>query len=157
VFPNQAFLRDVFHAGQHDVVFGPVELRGGGLQFTNPEYEIIRAEGDEDDSTVHTGRIVPIYEKAGSVTPRIQRTLMHRLIGMLPPEIPDPVPSPVRAARQLPDRRAAITETHFPAPGTSIDTLNQHQSPSQRRLIFEEFFLFQAGLVLRKRQRAGER
>ena len=71
VFPNQSFLRDVFHPGQQIVLFGTVEFRGsGGLQFTNPEYELIKEEGDEEDAGVHTGRIVPIYEKAGSVTTR---------------------------------------------------------------------------------------
>ena len=34
-------------------------------------------------------------------------------------------------------------------------TLNAFRSPAQRRLIFEEFFLFQLGLVLRKRRRRG--
>lgn len=38
VFPNQAFLRDVFHPHQQVVLFGTVEFRGtGGLQFTNPD------------------------------------------------------------------------------------------------------------------------
>ena len=68
VFPNQAFLRDVFHprpAGR--AATAPSSFAGrGGLQFTNPEYEIVRGEADDDDETVHTGRIVPIYEKAGS-------------------------------------------------------------------------------------------
>jgi ATP-dependent DNA helicase RecG len=158
VFPNQAFLRDVFHAGDHVVLFGPVEFRGsGGLQFTNPEYEIVRAEPDDEDATVHTGRIVPIYEKAGSMTPRMQRSLMHRLLSSLPAGVPDPVPPPVRASRRLPDRRAALVGSHFPPPGTDIDALNACRTPAQQRLIFEEFFLFQAGLVLRKRRNAGER
>ena len=156
VFPNQAFLRDVFHAGQQVVLFGPIEHRGG-LQFTNPEYEVIRADGDEDDATVHTGRIVPIYEKIGSLTTRVQRSLMHRLITMLPESLPDPVPPPIRAARGLPDRRAAIAQTHFPAAGTPLDVLNAFRTPDQQRLVFEEFFLFQAGLLLRKRHRGSER
>ena len=134
VFPNQAFLRDVFHPGQQVVLFGPIEYRGSGLQFTNPEYEIVRGEADEDDGTIHTGRIVPIYEKAGSVTTRMQRTLMHQLLGMLPDDIPDPVPEPIRAARGLPDRRAAIAAAHFPPPGVPIETLNACQTPPQRRL-----------------------
>jgi ATP-dependent DNA helicase RecG len=158
VFPNQTFLRDVFHPGQQVVLFGPVEFRGsGGLQFTNPEYEIIRGESDEDDETVHTGRIVPIYEKAGSMTPRMQRTLVHRLLGELPAEIPDPVPAAIRSARQLPDRRAAFVQTHFPPSDADVAMWNACQAPAQRRLIFEEFFLFQAGLVLRKRQHATAR
>jgi ATP-dependent DNA helicase RecG len=157
VFPNQAFLRDVFHSGQQVVLFGAVEFRSG-LQFTNPEYEIIRGDvTDEDDATVHTGRIVPIYEKAGSVTPRMQRTLVHRLLAELPAEIGDPIPDPVRARRNLPDRRDAVLATHFPPAGTDIAALNAFHTPAQQRLIFEEFFLFQAGLILRKRRHTTER
>ena len=158
VFPNQAFLRDVFHRGQQVVLYGLVEYRNG-LQLTNPEYEILRAdpEGDEGDETIHTGRIVPVYEKAGSVTPRMQRTLLHRLIGDLPPAIPDPLPAAVRARRTLPDRRQAIIDTHFPPVGTDVGALNTFRTAAQQRLIFEEFFLFQAGLVLRKRRHAMDR
>src|SRR5262245_60792437 len=158
VFPNQAFLRDVFHPSQQVVLHGPVEFRGhGGLQFTNPEYEIVRSDGEDEDATIHTGRIVPIYEKAGSVTPRMQRTLMHRLLAELPSEIPDPIPVEIRTRRGLPDRRQAIAEAHFPSAGTDVDALNVCRAPSQQRLIFEEFFLFQAGLVLRKRRQTSTR
>ena len=158
VFPNQAFLRDVFHRGQQIVLYGLVEYRNG-LQLTNPEYEILRADpdGDEGDETIHTGRIVPVYEKAGSVTPRMQRTLLHRLIGDLPPVIPDPLPAAVRTRRTLPDRRQAIIDTHFPPAGTDVRALNTFSTTAQQRLIFEEFFLFQAGLVLRKRRHAMDR
>src|SRR5262249_44802538 len=100
VFPNQSFLRDVFKPQQQVVLFGPVEFRGhGGLQFTNPEYEIVRGEADDEDATVHTGRIVPIYEKAGSVTPRMQRTLVHNVLAQLPAEVPDPIPAEIRTRR----------------------------------------------------------
>ncbi|MEZ5317103.1 MAG: ATP-dependent DNA helicase RecG [Vicinamibacterales bacterium] len=156
VFPNQAFLRDVFHAGQLVVLYGPVEFRAG-LQLTNPEYEIVRGDADEDDATVHTGRIVPIYEKAGSVTPRMQRTLVHRLLQELPAEVADPLPPEVRDARALPPRRQAIIDAHFPPPGTDLEALNAARTPAQQRLVYEEFFLFQAGLALRRRKQAAER
>ena len=156
VFPNQAFLKDVFHPQQHVILFGPVEYRSG-LQFTNPEYEIVRGEGDDDDATVHTGRIVPIYEKAGSMTPRMQRTLVHRLTEMLPADLPDPIPPSIRERRGLPDRRVATAESHFPSKGTDVAALNAYRTPAQQRLIFEEFFLFQAGLVLRKRRHETDR
>ncbi len=157
-FPNQAFLRDVFHAGQQVVLFGAVEFRGsGGLQFTNPEYEIVRGEADEADATIHTGRIVPIYEKAGSVTPRMQRTLVHRLIAQLPPALADPLPAAIRTKRSLPERAQALADAHFPPPGSDVAALNAYRSAAQSRLIFEEFFLFQAGLILRKRSRATDR
>ena len=38
-----------------------------------------------------------------------------------------------------------------------MDALNTGRSEAQQRLIFEEFLLFQAGLVLRKRQQAAHR
>ena len=84
---NQPFLRDVFATGQHVVLFGPVEMRGsGGLQLTNPQYEIL----DEDDAeTIHTGRIVPVYERTGSVTPKMQRRLMYEALQKLPTDLPD--------------------------------------------------------------------
>jgi ATP-dependent DNA helicase RecG len=155
VFPNQAFLRDVFQSGQPIVLHGPVEFRGsGGLQFSNPEYEIIKGEQDADESTIHTGRIVPIYEKAGSMSPRMQRTLVHQLLANMPGALPDPIPAEILARHQLPGRREALAEVHFPSAGTSVDTLNDRRTPAQRRLIFEEFFLFQAGLALRKRRHA---
>jgi ATP-dependent DNA helicase RecG len=159
VFPNQAFLRDVFRAHQYVVLYGAVEFRGrGGLQFTNPEYEIVRGrDTEEEDATVHTGRIVPIYEKAGLMTPRMQRVLVHRLLAELPPVLPDPVPPQVRDRRHLPDRRQALTDAHFPPGGTDLVQLNAFRTPAQTRLIFEEFFLFQAGLVLRKRRQMAEK
>ena len=45
---------------------------------------------------------------------------------------------------------------HFPPEGADVDELNRFRSPAQRRLIFEEFFLFQLGLILRKRQAEAE-
>ena len=158
VFPNQAFLKDVFHPQQSVVLFGTVEYRGsGGLQLTNPDYEIVRPEAVEEDATLHTGRIVPVYEKAGSVTTRIQRGLVFHLLAELPEPLPDPVPAEIRAARQLPDRRQAVADTHFPPAGTEVAALNAFRTAAQRRLIFEEFFLFQAGLALRKRRESAEK
>ena len=62
--------------GQHVVLYGLVEMRGSvSLQITNPQYEIL---DDEDGETIHTGRIVPVYEKTGTVTPKMQRRLVLR-------------------------------------------------------------------------------
>lgn len=159
VFPNQAFLKDVFKPHQTVVLFGFLEYRSGGLQFTNAEYEIVRGEvadgAEGDDVTVHTGRIVPIYEKIGAITTRMQRSLVHQLLAEMPSDAPDPLPAPVRGTR--PDRVTAIRATHFPEAGTNLDALNDCATPAQQRLIFEEFFLFQAGLVLRKRRQAEDR
>ncbi len=166
VFFNQPFLNDVFRPHQRVILFGRLELTPHGLQLQNPEYEILRGDAPADapqdaaeieDDTLHTGRIVPVYEKTGHLTTKMQRVLVHHALVQLPGDVPDPVPAEVRARQQLIDRRAALMEVHFPSAGTPSETLNRFRSPAQRRLIFEEFFLFQLGLVLRKRRTEADR
>jgi len=152
---NQAFLRDVFAAGQHVVLFGPVEMRGsGGLQLTNPQYEIL----DEDDAeTIHTGRIVPVYERTGSVTPKMQRRLVYEALQKLPADLPDLLPDAVRLKLNMPSRYAALLASHFPPADASIEQLNAFATSAQQRLIFEEAFLFHTGVAARRRTAASER
>jgi ATP-dependent DNA helicase RecG len=155
VWLNQPFLRDVFLSGQHVVLYGLVEARAGaGLQITNPQYEFVE---DEEGETVHTGRIVPVYEKAGSVTPKIQRRLVFDALQRLPAALPDHLPEDVRVRLQLPGRQAALVGAHFPPADTSIDDLNDFATPAQRRLLFEEAFLFQMGVLARRQATALER
>jgi len=87
----------------------------------------------------------------------MQRVIVHRALAGLPAAIQDPLPADIRAREQLVDRRAALVDVHFPPAGTPIGELNAFRSPAQRRLIFEEFFLFQLGLVLKRRKADDER
>jgi ATP-dependent DNA helicase RecG len=152
---NQAFLRDVFSRGQHVVLFGPVEMRGGGgLQLTNPQYEIL---DEEDGETIHTGRIVPVYERVGSVTPKMQRRLVFDALQRLPTALPDLLPEELRGRLGLPSRQAALLAAHFPPADASIDDLNRFATPAQQRLIFEEAFLFQIGVAARRQTVDAER
>jgi ATP-dependent DNA helicase RecG len=159
VWMNQSFLQDILRRDVHVVLFGAVEARPR-LQFVNPDYEVIDAaegEGEPEDAlTIHTGRIVPVYEKAGAMTPKMQRRLVFDVVSRMPADLPDPFPDEVRRRLQLPDRRTALVETHFPPSGTSAGQLNAFRTPAQVRVIFEEFFLFQLGLMMRKRAAVRE-
>ncbi len=162
---NQPFLADIFHPRQRVILFGKLELTAHGLQLQNPQYEVLRQEapgedvtGPEggEDETLHTGRIVPVYEKTGNLTTKMQRVLVHEALAQLPPTLPDPIPAEVRTRHGLLDRRIALEQVHFPPEHADVGELNRFRSPAQRRLIFEEFFLFQLGLVLRKRRAQAE-
>jgi ATP-dependent DNA helicase RecG len=177
VWPNQAFLKDVIRPHQHIVLYGKAELWGSrGLQLTDPEFEIIRQPGPtrsaerspaaalaapdiagHDVLTLHTGRIVPVYERTGSVTTNMQRTLVWQALEQLPQTIFDPLPADIRGRERWPTRREALARAHFPDRDTSIEALNLFQTPAQRRLIFEDFFVFQTGLALRRQQNAQVR
>ncbi len=107
VWFNQRFLRDVFRRGQLVALYGKVEQAGGGLlQITSPQYEIVAdaaadaesgGEGDADGGPPEAaglayGRIVPIYERIGTLTPRIQRSLVAEALADLPGDVEDPLP-----------------------------------------------------------------
>ncbi|MCA1560404.1 MAG: ATP-dependent DNA helicase RecG [Acidobacteria bacterium] len=161
VWFNQPFLGDVFKPRQRVILFGKLELTSHGLQIQNPQYEILKddagTDGEGQDDTLHTGRIVPVYERTGTLTAKVQRALVYHALQQLPVALSDPLPVDVRARHQLVDRRTALVEVHFPPAGAAVDELNRFKSPAQRRLIFEEFFLFQLGLVLRRRSAKSER
>ena len=154
---NQAFLQDILKPHLTVVVFGDVKLDSTGLHFMNPEYELVgdvsgRGSPDSPDALggVHTGRIVPFYEKTGTVTPNMQRKLARQALDQLPGSIPDVLASDLRDRLRLVPRRVAIEESHFPPNDASVEQLNAFRTPPQRRLIFEEFFLFQIGHAWRR-------
>jgi len=146
-----AYLADVFTPGLRVALYGKVELdqRTGSLAFLHPEYEILSADDGEGDASLHTGRIVPIYEAAGKITTRVLRVLLHRVLESVAP-LDDPMPERVRASLKLPHRAEALRGLHFPDPSTDLRLLNAFRTPSQWRLIFDEFFWLECGLALKR-------
>src|SRR5258707_167855 len=82
---------------------------------------------------------------------------VNQAVQPMPASLPDRLPEEVRRRQQLIDRRAALEQLHVPDEGMSIAELNAFRSPAHRSLIFEEFFLFQLGIVLRRRRADTER
>jgi ATP-dependent DNA helicase RecG len=146
---NSAYLKDQIRPGVRLIVYGTFERnQWSGLQITNPQFEIVEAD---DVETIHSGRIVPVYERARSITPKMQRRLVAEALAALPNDLDEVLPESVRGTLGLLSRAQAIAEAHFPPAGTSLDVLNAFRSPAQRRLILEEFFRFQVGMLLRRR------
>jgi ATP-dependent DNA helicase RecG len=148
-----AYLNDILAPGLKIALFGKVEFDSysRGIAMMHPEFEILSGD-DDGDSSLHTGRVVPVYEAAGKVNTRVFRTLIHRVLESLAPQ-PDPLPPHILQQMKLPDRWSAIHGLHFPPPDSDLRLLNSFRSPAQYRLIFEEFFWLECGLEL-KRARA---
>jgi ATP-dependent DNA helicase RecG len=149
---NQAFLADILRPHLQVVVFGEVKLDSTGLHFMNPEYELV----SEDLSGVKTARIVPFYEKTGTVTPNMQRRIVRQALDQLPADIAEPLPRELMSRLDLVPRRMALEESHFPPNDASVEELNAFRTAPQRRLIFEEFFLFQLGHAWRRHESSVE-
>ena len=150
-FFHGGYLEGRLKPGQLLVLHGKAEvdkLRPARLEMINPQIEPLSEEGM--DST-EVGRIVPVYEAIGTFGSRQIRRAIYAALQHVDHAMPDVLPDALRARLGYPSRRDAIIQTHFPEPGESLEALNEFRSPAQRRLIFEEFFLYQLSLALDRR------
>ena len=144
---NQAYLTHVFKRGQRLVVHGRVQPYGRGpLQMLVKDYELVE---DGEDGPLHAGRLVPVYPLTEGLTQRPLRRLMKRLSDGWASRIEDPLPDRVRASRGLVPLSQAIAAVHFPQS-------DAEHAAARRRLVFDDFFLLEVGLAIR-REREGRR
>ena len=150
-FFHGGYLEGRLKPGQELILHGKVEidkLRPARYEMVNPQIEVLGA--GEVDST-EMGRIVPIYEAIGTFGTRMIRRAVYATLQNLDPNIPDILPPALRERLRYPSRRDALICAHFPAQGESLEALNFFRSPAQQRLIFEEFFLYQLSLAVRRK------
>jgi len=156
IWYNQPYLQRVFAPDARVVVFGRATLdrrTGRELVLENPDFE--RVDPDED-ATIHTGRIVPVYRKLGTLTSRALRsTIWHVLQAAEEADVPAIVPEDVRREQDFPTRLESLRWIHFPPADATMKTLEERRTPAQRALAFEEIFVLQ--LALAERRRAVER
>ena len=136
---NQPYLANYFHPGDRVVVYGRVEVFNNKLQIVSPEYEII-SEGDEGLST---GRIVPVYPLTKGISQRYLRKVMAYALDHHVKDLVDVIPFGVRERQRLWPLGKSIQQVHFPD-----DELSQQEA--DHRLCFDEFFLFQVSVILRR-------
>jgi ATP-dependent DNA helicase RecG len=147
-FFHGGYLEGRLKPGQELILHGKGEIdkqRPARREMVNPTFEVL--SGEEVDST-EMGRIVPVYEAVGTFGTRQIRRAIYATLQNLDQSIPDILPAELRKRLAFPSRRDALIQTHFPPAEESLMLLNQFRSPAQRRLIFEEFFLYQLSLAL---------
>jgi ATP-dependent DNA helicase RecG len=154
IFFNQPYLKDTLARGKKVVLYGLVERDAMGsrlLVMRSPQYEIV--EKDEHGG-IHTGRIVPVYEKLGTLTVKPLRRVLAHLAEQVPPGLEDPLPPGLRERLSVIGRGEALRRVHLPGDADRLELLNAFRSPGHVRLILEELLLFQLGLA---RRRSGVR
>ncbi len=137
---NQPYLKDYFRRGQKVVLYGKVE-QYDKLQIVQPEYEILK--GDETDS-VHIGRIVPIYASSSGLTQRYLRSLIFLAVSQYYKFLVERLPTYMLGRQRLVDIKFAIRNIHFPVTFEALER-------AYRRIVFEEFFMLQLALALKKK------
>ena len=163
---NATYLQGKFTAGQMIALYGKVEQdqRSRELQIVQPQFEILGDPADAGESAVEAkaaqsleiGRIVPIYEATGKLTPRWFRRIIRTALDNLTPDLPDPIPAAVRSHLGLISPREALWNVHWPEPGESLANLQSFRTAAHIRLIFDELFFVELGLELKRRQQRAQ-
>ncbi len=143
VWFNQSYLKDYFKIGESLILFGKVERYGSKLQMNSPEFEIIGEEGDE---SLDINRLVPVYSLPEGMTQRYFRKIVKLALDEYLPRIKDFLAFDLRSRNNLLNLAKAIANIHFPKD-------QEIRVEAYERLSFDEFFIFQLPLVLRKLSR----
>jgi ATP-dependent DNA helicase RecG len=139
VWFNQPYLDKYFKEDQEIVLYGRVEVFKNRLQMLVPDFELISTE----DRSLNMGRIVPVYPLTRGVTQRYLRKQIDFLLGLYSNELQDVIPLSIRKRYHLEEIAEGITHIHFPRHA-------QDQQMATDRVAFEEFFLFQICVILRR-------
>jgi ATP-dependent DNA helicase RecG len=137
---NQDWVGRALQEGTEAFFYGKLSQFRGRLQMTAPRFELVRT-GREP---FNVGRIIPIYPATADLSSDQLRRYMWQTLEKVGP-IMDPVPPEVSRRFGLMSRGDAIRVIHFP------DTKDE-VIQARRRLIFDEVFTLQLGLVYRKRK-----
>jgi len=139
VWFHQPYLAPQLHVGTEFILHGRIEV-GTRPQVIHPELE--RLDGD-DDASIHTRRIVPIYSLTSRVGQRWFRSLMAGIVERYAPQLVDPLPVGLRQEYGWPELSACIRQLHFPDTWEAMER-------AKRRVAFEELFLVQVLLAQRR-------
>jgi ATP-dependent DNA helicase RecG len=156
-FGGVQYWKRAFQIGETLAVSGQPTSFGGVLQFVHPDLDRLAPAGAEEEvnwnKMLNTGVFVPLYP-SGQELARVGldsggfRRIIHTAIGLHLNRFPETLPAEIISARSLLPIRDAIRSAHFPQKQSDI-------GEALRRLKYEELFLFQLKLAL-KRRVAGE-
>ena len=139
-FFNNKFAAEQLQYGKEYIFYGAVSGDFIGYNMTNPVFEAL------DSAPVTTRRVLPIYPlTAGLSNAVVLRCVQQALAICDPPE--EILPETIRQRYSILSAERAYQVIHQPA---SL----QEAELAKRRLIFEEFFVFSAGLSLLRAARS---
>ncbi|MDP8265882.1 MAG: ATP-dependent DNA helicase RecG [Candidatus Aceula meridiana] len=141
VWFNRPYLDRYFKVGQRVVLYGKVDIYKDRLQLVSPDYEII--SDDEEDKSLSIGRIVPIYPLTRGMTQRYVRKTVKRALDKYSSETKELLSYNLRRRYKLDNLIKSFLNIHFPES-------DKAQEVAYRRVSFEEFFLFQISVLLRR-------
>ena len=133
-FFNNKYIQNQLKEGEEYLFFGkPAQNRYGALEMASPLFQ--------KPQSAH--RIRPIYPATSALNTKTIERCVQNALDALETEIPDFLPREIREKNGLCTLDTAIRHIHFPPDEASL-------SAARKRLIFDELFLLQLGLLQMK-------
>jgi len=152
VWFGQEYLLKHLPEGSQAFFFGKVEYSSysRSLVLRSPVVELIDPDQGLKKS-YHIGRIVPVYREEEGLSTGVFRRVVGDVLRSLWGESFDPLPESVRREAGLMEWFPAIVEMHFPRDGDRpMEELLLPDYPPRGRIVFEEFFLLEYLMMLRR-------
>lgn len=130
---NQPFLARVLPTGTQVRLAGKIDWFGHKLVMSSPSYEI--------GSSLHTGRLVPIYSETKGLTSKWLRGRIADVLEKVSSQFVEHLPDTTRKNFKLMDLQKAVAAVHFPQ-------TNQEADDARHRLAFDELLLLQTRVHL---------
>ena len=139
-FFNNRFAAEQLQYGKEYIFYGALSGDFVGYGMTNPVFEAL------DSQPVTTRRVLPIYPLTAGLTNAAMLKAVRQALAIcdVPPEI---LPEFVRQEYGILPAERAYYAIHEPSSMAEAEM-------AKKRLIFEEFFVFSAGLALMRASRA---
>ncbi len=145
---NPSYLKGIFKKDNRVILTGEIGQFLLKKEMVHPDFEILDREKDD---LLHFKRIVPIYSETEGLYQKTIRKIMKRVADEYAPCVLSPIPEDICNKHKLIDIREAIAQVHFPSMDQNVDDYNAGLTPAHRRLIFDEFFFFQLGMALKRK------
>jgi ATP-dependent DNA helicase RecG len=139
---NQPFMQEKFAFGQRVMLSGKPKYQGLMWQMTHPLVETF-AEDEQEPA----GRILPVYPATEGLLQWQLRRAVRSALELCVDRLDEVFPAAFLEAHDLWPIQRALPQIHFPDNQESLDR-------ARRRFIYQELFVLQLGLALR-RQRNG--
>jgi len=138
---NRRWMTDICRKGNFLLVSGKVARYGDTLQMVHPRVAVLQDGQDGDELRA----IVPIYPEIEGVTQGALCNIIKTAFDAFQPDLVSLIPAGTSEAYGVPPLAEAFRKCHFP----------ENEMPPRdnlTRIILEEFFLFQAALLLKRRE-----
>ena len=138
---------------------GDVRRYRFNIELIHPEVELVAAAGGvkhetpvRDESMALDGmrRIVPGYSTPEGIPPRTLRRLLDLAVERYSDALAGYLPAELVRRRRLPTPSAALRAIHAPESDSDAEAYLAWASPAHERLVLEELYLLELGLMLRR-------